>query len=265
MRVGLVIPALDEEQALPHVLAELPRERVDRLVVVDNGSTDGTARVAAEGGAEVVREDRRGYGRACLTGLDALWREGPGGAALGDADVIVFLDADHSDHPEELPLVLGVVGVIRVEEDDHVDHPEELPLVLAPIEADEADLVIGSRVLGGADMQALLPQAWFGNRLACFLMRVLFGARYTDLGPFRAIRVDALRRLAMRDEDFGWTVEMQLKAKTHGLRVVEVPVRYRARIGKSKITGTLVGTVRAGWKILGWIGAWRVRLWFGRS
>lgn len=242
MRVGLVIPAFDEEEALPLVLAELPRERVDRLVVVDNASTDRTAEVAAAGGAQVVREERRGYGSACLAGLAALDRPGPDGAPpLGAGDVVVFLDADHSDHPEELPVVL------------------------APLERGEADLVIGSRVLGGATMDALLPQAWFGNRLACFLMRLLFGARYTDLGPFRAIRVEALERLAMADTGFGWTVEMQLKARTHRLRVVEVPVRYRKRIGTSKITGTLRGTLGAAWKILGWIGAWRLRLWFPRG
>ena len=239
MRVGLVVPAWNEEEALPLVLAELPSGRFDRLVVVDNGSTDGTARVAAAGGAEVVHEPRRGYGSACLAGIAALGTPGPGGApALDAGDVVVFLDADHSDHPEELGLIL------------------------APLERGEADLVIGSRVLGGATMDALLPQAWFGNRLACFLMRVLFGARYTDLGPFRAIRVEALRRLAMSDTGFGWTVEMQLKARTHGLRVVEVPVRYRKRVGTSKITGTVRGTVGAAVKILGWIGLWRLRLWF---
>jgi len=233
----MVIPALDEEEALPLVLDELPRRELARLVVVDNGSQDRTGAVASARGAEVVREERRGYGRACLSGLAALWRPGPDGApALGPEDAVCFLDADHSDHPEELPQVL------------------------APLRDGRAELVIGSRVLGGADMRALLPQAWFGNRLACFLMRALFGARYTDLGPFRAIRVDALRRLEMRDEDFGWTVEMQLKAKTHGLRVVEVPVSYRPRIGHSKITGTVRGTLKAGWKILGWITVWRLRL-----
>lgn len=237
MRVGLIIPALDEEEALPLVLAELPREELARIVVVDNGSTDRTPEVALEGGAEVVREERRGYGRACLTGLETIQKDSDFGEALGEDDLVVFLDADHSDYPEELPLLL------------------------APLREGHADLVIGSRVLGGADMKALLPQAWFGNRLACFLMRVLFGARYTDLGPFRAIRLFALRRLEMRDEDFGWTVEMQLKAKSHRFRVVEVPVRYRERIGKSKITGTVLGTIRAGWKILGWISVWRLRLW----
>jgi len=233
-RVGLVIPAFDEEQALPAVLAELPRELVERLVVVDNGSTDGTAAVARAGGAEVVAEPRRGYGQACLAGLARLL---DGDDALAEGDVVAFLDADHSDYPEELGSIL------------------------APITAGRADLVIGSRVLGGATMEALLPQAWFGNRLACGLMRLFFGARYTDLGPFRAIRVSALRRLGMRDTDFGWTVEMQLKAATHGLAVEEVPVRYRPRIGTSKITGTVSGTLRAGWKIVGWILVWRVRLW----
>ena len=154
--------------------------------------------------------------------------------------MVVFLDADHSDYPEDLPRVL------------------------APVLEDRAELCIGSRILGGASLGALLPQAWFGNRLACLLMRLLFGARYTDLGPFRAIRADALRALAMGDRDFGWTIEMQLKAHTTGLRVVEVPVRYRARIGSSKITGTLAGTLRAGWKIVGWILAWRLKLLFSR-
>ena len=242
VRVGLVMPAWNEEQALPLVLAELPREGLTRIVVVDNGSTDRTPELAAAAGAEVVHEPRRGYGQACLAGLAALREPGPGGEPPWTADdLVVFLDADHSDHPTDLPDVL------------------------APLLAHEADFVIGSRVLGGADMQALLPQAWFGNRLACFLMRVLFRARYTDLGPFRAIRWDALEALAMRDTDFGWTVEMQLKAKSFGLRVREVPVRYRKRVGQSKITGTLRGTLAAGWKILGWIGVWRLRLWFTRS
>ena len=234
------MPAFNEEEALPLVLAELPREPLQRVVVVDNGSTDDTAKKALEGGAEVVREDRRGYGQACLAGIRHVTEvEGPSAEApLQDGDAIVFLDADHSDYPEDL-------------------HD-----VLAPILAGTADMVIGSRVLGGANMEALLPQAWFGNRLACFLMRVLFRAHYTDLGPFRAIEVGALRRLEMRDTDYGWTVEMQLKAKTHGLRVTEVPVRYRKRVGQSKITGTLRGTLSAAWKILGWIGAWRLRLWF---
>ena len=144
---------------------------------------------------------------------------------------------------------------------DYSDHPAELTRVLAPVLADEADLCLGSRVLGGASMQALLPQAWFGNRLACFLMRALFGARYTDLGPMRALSIPALERMGMRDRDFGWTVEMQLKASSLSLRTLEVPVSYRPRVGASKITGTLLGTLRAGWKILGWIAAWRLRLW----
>ena len=243
-RVGLVIPALNEEQALPLVLEDLPGGLVDILVVVDNGSEDGTAAVARRAGALVVREERRGYGSACLAGLALLLGEeqAANGAesfeALVDGDWIVFLDADRSDYPEDL------AGL------------------LAPLARGEADLVIGSRVLGGASLRALLPQAWFGNRLACFLMAVLFGARHTDLGPFRAIEVGALRHLCMGDRGFGWTIEMQLKARVARLSVVEVPVRYRARIGTSKITGTLLGSLGASWKILGWILGWRLWLWF---
>jgi len=239
-RVGMILPAFDEEEALPLVLAEIPGRLVDTIVVVDNGSRDRTAERARAAGATVVSEPRRGYGQACLAGIDFLL----GGAGLRPAleadDVVVFLDADHSDYPEDLADVL------------------------APILAGQAELSIGSRILGGADMQALLPQAWLGNRLACFLMQLLFRASYTDLGPFRAITVRALRHLEMADRDFGWTIEMQLKAKSCGLRVAEVPVRYRSRAGKSKITGTVLGTVRAGWKILGWIFAWRLRLWLTR-
>lgn len=236
-RVGLVLPALNEEDALPRVLDELPEGVCDVVCVVDNGSTDRTGEVARAAGASVLREDRRGYGQACLTGIDWLWSGDGLRPPLGDDDVIAFLDADHSDYPEDIHAILR------------------------PLLERRAELVIGSRVLGGASLEALLPQAWFGNRLACFLMRVLFGARYTDLGPFRAVDVAALRAMRMQDRTFGWTVEMQLKAKSLGLRVVEVPVRYRPRIGTSKITGTVSGTLRAGWKILAWIGAWRVKTW----
>ncbi|HVS17122.1 MAG TPA: glycosyltransferase family 2 protein [Planctomycetota bacterium] len=240
-RVGLVVPALDEERALSLVLADLPVGEVDVLVVVDNGSRDRTAEVARACGAFVVSEPRRGYGSACLAGLGALFGEHPDPAQrvpapLGRDDIVVFLDADRSDHPEELSLLL------------------------APIRAGRADLVIGSRTLGGASLRAMLPQAWFGNRLACVLMRLCFGLHATDLGPFRAIRAGPLRDLGMVDRDFGWTVEMQLKAHVAGLRTCEVPVRYRPRIGESKITGTLSGTLRASWKILSWILGWRLRL-----
>jgi glycosyltransferase involved in cell wall biosynthesis len=214
--ISVVIPALNERESLPRVLGDLPWDALHEVVVVDNGSTDGTPEVARQGGARVVPEPRRGYGRACLTGI----------AALEATDVVVFLDADYSDHPEELPALAG------------------------PILEGRADLVIGSRVLGEREPGALLPQARFGNLLSVMLIRSLCGQTYTDLGPFRAISRRALDLLEMRDEDFGWTVEMQVKAARAGLRVVEVPVRYRRRIGRSKITGTLRGTVLAGWKIL---------------
>ena len=218
-RIDVVIPALNEEASLPLVLADLPRPPVRRVVVADNGSADGTARVAREGGAIVVPAARRGYGSACLAGLDHLRRNDP-------PDVVVFVDADFSDHPDELPRLV------------------------APILAGEADLVIGSRVLGEREPGALLPQARAGNLVACLLIRLLYGHRYTDLGPFRAVRWDALERLGMADPNFGWTAEMQVKALRHGLRVAEVPVSYRQRVGVSKITGTIAGTVRAGYKIL---------------
>lgn len=217
--IDVVIPALNEEDSLPLVLADLPRPPVRRVVVADNGSSDGTARVARQGGAVVVAAPRRGYGSACLAGLAHLRGNDP-------PEVVVFVDADYSDHPEELPALV------------------------APILAGEADLVIGSRVLGRRERGALLPQARAGNLVACALIRLLYGHRYSDLGPFRAARWEALERLGMADPDFGWTAEMQVKALRRGLRVAEVPVSYRRRVGVSKITGTVTGTVRAGYKIL---------------
>jgi glycosyltransferase involved in cell wall biosynthesis len=219
LRVSLVIPALNEEASLPLVLDALPRDLLHEIVVVDNGSTDGTARVAAERGARVVAEPRRGYGQACLTGL----------AHVDAPDVVAFLDADFSDHPDELPLVL------------------------APIREGRADLVIGSRMTGRREPGAMLPQALFGNWLATRLIRAFWGVRFTDLGPFRAVTADALRHIGMKDRDFGWTVEMQVRAAQLGLRCVEVPVSYRRRIGRSKITGTISGTMKASHKILGTI------------
>ncbi|MBT8208089.1 MAG: glycosyltransferase family 2 protein [Acidimicrobiia bacterium] len=217
--VDVVIPAFNEEESLPLVLAEISSPPVRRVVVTDNASTDGTAEVAVRAGAVVVREKRPGYGSACLRGLRHLRENQP-------PDIVAFLDADYSDHPDELSTVIE------------------------PILDDEADLVIGSRVLGERERGALLPQARMGNFIACSLIQVLYGHRYTDLGPFRAIRWQALERLEMKDPDFGWTAEMQVKALRRGLAVTEVPVSYRKRVGVSKITGTVKGTVLAGYKIL---------------
>jgi glycosyltransferase involved in cell wall biosynthesis len=217
-RVVAIIPAVDEEEAIGLVVSEIPRV-VSEVVVVDNGSRDRTAAVARAAGARVVEEPRRGYGQACLAGI----------AAAGDADVFVFLDGDHSDYPEQAAELLE------------------------PLLAGRADLVIGSRALGHRAAGAHPWHATLGTRLAVAVMNRLIGTRATDLGPFRAITAQGLRRIGMRDRGFGWTVEMQVKAARHGLRVEEVPVDYRSRIGRSKISGTLTGTIRAGAKILGTI------------
>ncbi len=216
--VDVVIPALNEEKSLPRVLGDLPWERIRQVLVVDNGSTDQTARVAREAGARVVSEPQRGYGAACLRGIEVLREDPP--------EILVFLDGDYSDHPEEL---------LRV---------------IAPIEAGDAELVIGSRTLGHRTAGALLPQARLGNALACVLMEWMYDYRFTDLGPFRAITWEALEALGMADENYGWTVEMQIKAARRQKSCVEVPVSYRKRVGTSKVTGTVRGTVLASVKIL---------------
>ncbi len=224
-RLAAVIPARDEAASVGGVVRALIGAGVGRVAVVDNGSRDATAAEARRAGAETVAEPVAGYGRACLAGLAHLAADPP--------DAVVFLDADAADDPADLPAVAG------------------------PVLRGEADLVIGSRVLGlragRAQRGALLPQARWGNTLACTLMRWRWGARFTDLGPFRAVSWEALARLGMADEAFGWTVEMQVRALRAGLRCAEVPVAYRRRVGRSKISGTVVGTVRAGTAILGTI------------
>jgi len=213
--IVVIIPALDEEQAIGDVVGAIPPV-VHEVIVVDNGSRDHTADVARAAGATVVAEPRRGYGQACQTGI----------AAAGGADVVVFLDGDGSDEPGQLTEIV------------------------APILEGRADLVIGSRSLGRRAPGAQPWHAVLGTRLCVGLMNLLTGARATDLGPFRAVSAEALRRLEMRDRDYGWTVEMQVKAARAGLRVVEVPVDYRPRVGKSKVSGTLRGTFGAGTKII---------------
>ena len=222
--IKVVIPARNEEKALGKVLSEIP-DNVDSVIVADNGSTDGTACVARDHGAEVVTVPEAGYGRACLAGIDA----------AGTCDIIVFLDGDASDYPGQLTELV------------------------APIAADTVDLVIGSRVLGQREKGSLTPQQRFGNALACLLMRLFWKSKFTDLGPFRAIRKSSLDSLNMEAPTFGWTVEMQVRALKQGLRCDEVAVDYRKRIGKSKISGTVKGVVLAGYYILGTIFVERFR------
>ncbi len=215
-RITVIIPALNEQDALPLVLKDLPWNMVSEVIVVDNGSTDDTAAVAHRAGAHVIHEPQRGYGAACLAGM----------RAMQDSDIVVFLDGDYSDHSNELPHVVG------------------------PILGSQADMVIGSRVLGVRERGALPPQARWGNWLAVNLIRFLHGVRYTDLGPFRAIRVSSLLSVEMQDQGYGWTAEMQVRAVNMGLRIQEVPVSYRRRTGQSKISGTLRGCVLAGSAII---------------
>lgn len=214
-QVAVIIPVLNEEQSIGKVISSIPRW-VDDIIVADNGSTDASAAIAEAHGARIVKQPRRGYGSACLAAI----------ALLKSPDIVVFLDGDFSDHPEEMSFLVD------------------------PIIHDLADLVIGSRILGQQERGALTPQARFGNWLACHLMRCFWKACYTDLGPFRAIRYASLKKLGMRDRDYGWTVEMQIKAAARKIRCLEVPVRYRRRIGKSKVSGTLRGVIGAGCKIL---------------
>lgn len=224
--MAVIIPAYNEEKSIASVLRAIPAVWVDEVIVVDNGSADATARIAREHGAVVIAELQKGYGAACLAGIAALPE---------NAEIVVFLDADFSDFPEEIDRLL------------------------APILENKADLVISTRTMNQAARRALTPQQRWGNRLATMLIRWRFGFRYTDLGPFRAIRRAALERIGMTDRNFGWTVEMQIRAIQHGLRIVEVPVSYRIRIGRSKISGTVKGTVLAGAKILWTIFRYAIR------
>jgi glycosyltransferase involved in cell wall biosynthesis len=221
-KIDLIIPAFNEEDSIGKVLADVPA-LVDEIVVVDNNSSDRTSEVARAGGATVLLEPRKGYGYACLKGINYLREKSK------RPHIIVFMDGDYSDYPEDMPRVV------------------------APILERNVDLVIGARKKELREPGSMTPQQIFGNWLATSLMKVLFGARFTDLGPFRAITFQALESMEMEDKTYGWTIEMQLKALKMKIAYDEVPVRYRKRIGISKVSGTVKGSIFAGIKILGWI------------
>lgn len=217
-KISVIIPALNEEASIGKVLTDLP-DYIDRVIVCDNGSTDKTKEVARDGGAIVVEESEKGYGAACLRAATAV---------DDDTEVLLFIDGDYSDYPEEADKILR------------------------PIVDDGYDFVVGSRMATRKENNALQPAAVFGNWLTSNLIKLFWGIKFTDIGPFRAIRYAAYRNLKMQDRNFGWTVEMQVRAVKQGLSCLEVPVSYRSRIGKSKISGTIYGSVRAGSKFL-WI------------
>jgi glycosyltransferase involved in cell wall biosynthesis len=228
MQIALIIPALNEEPVIGQMLDALPREVFDVVIVADNGSTDRTSEVAVAHGAKVVREDERGYGAACLKAIAALPAE---------VGVVVFMQADLSEDAGDARSLIG------------------------PILDERADMVLGSRTMGVADTGALLQHQKFGNWVATTLIRLLYGHTYSDLGPFRAIRRDALDRLGMRDRNYGWTIEMQVKALEHGLRILEVPIRYHVRVaGENKVSGNLKASLTAGWRILATVLTLRARM-----
>lgn len=218
--IDVVIPAYNEEQSIGKVIQDIPVGLVREVVVVNNNSTDNTVKVAQQAGATVLTETRQGYGSACLAGLEHIR------AKSVKPTIIVFIDADYSDHPEEMTLLTS------------------------PIIHNQMDMVIGSRALGEREKGSMMPQQVFGNWLATTLLKWFYKVKYTDLGPFRAISWNALEALNMQDTNFGWTVEMQLKAAKQKLSITEIPVSYRKRIGVSKIAGTLKGTILAGYKII---------------
>jgi glycosyltransferase involved in cell wall biosynthesis len=220
MIIDVIIPAFNEAKSIGEVLKDIPSDQVRNVIVVDNNSTDETALIALEAGAVVLKQPIQGYGASCLKGMEYL-------AGLGESpEIVVFLDGDYSDYPEELPMLV------------------------APIERGTVDMVIGSRVLGQRERHSLMPQQLVGNWIAVKMLRLLHGVVFTDLGPFRAIRYDKLLQLEMCDMNYGWTVEMQIKAAKSKLRCMEVPVRYRVRIGQSKVSGTVKGSLMAGYKII---------------
>lgn len=218
--IRVIIPAFNEQNAVGLVIDEIPKEWVNEIIVIDNGSTDDTFLQAQKRGATALREPKRGYGNACLKGLAHI-QQSP-----TQPDIVVFLDGDHSDFPEQL------IDLVR------------------PIIEDKKDLVIGSRALGNKEKGSMTPQQIFGNWLATSLIRLFYKVRYTDLGPFRAIRYESLLAIDMQDRNYGWTVEMQLKAAKLNLRIMDFPVNYRQRIGVSKVSGTIKGTIGAGYKII---------------
>jgi len=218
--IDVVIPAFNEQESIVHILKDMPMDWVREVVVVNNNSTDDTVKRASGNGATVLDEPRQGYGYACLRGIDYLKNK------TDQPDIIVFMDADYSDHPEELALVVQ------------------------PIVERNMDMVIGSRALGTRENKSMMPQQLFGNWLATRLIRLFYGVKFTDLGPFRALKFNKLLELNMQDTTYGWTVEMQVKAVKRKYEFYEVAVSYRERIGVSKITGTIKGTILAGYKIL---------------
>ena len=218
--ISVIIPAFNEAKSITHVIEDIPKGLTHEVIVVNNASQDKTELRAEEAGATVLREDRQGYGYACLKGIEYLKK------ADYQPDIVVFLDADYSDSPDEMDRLVQ------------------------PIIEDGFDLVIGSRALGNREKGSMQPQQIFGNWLATRLMRLFYNGEYTDLGPFRAIKFEKLLAIDMQDKTFGWTVEMQLKALKFGMSYTEVPVSYKERIGVSKISGTVSGTIKAGYKIL---------------